>query len=76
MVDFRTADIYRCVIDLSQLEKEKTHELWQELDCGQGSLHMLITLSATARTMLLDNVPTTNGVTHAAPEVEKFVSTI
>ncbi|XP_035429249.2 multiple C2 and transmembrane domain-containing protein isoform X2 [Spodoptera frugiperda] len=62
----------RCVIDLSQLEKEKTHELWQELDCGQGSLHMLITLSATARTMLLDNVPTTNGVTHAAPEVEKF----
>ncbi|KAH9634069.1 hypothetical protein HF086_001271 [Spodoptera exigua] len=62
----------RCVIDLSQLEKEKTHELWQELDCGQGSLHMLITLSATARTMLLDNVPTTNSVTHAVPEVEKY----
>ncbi|KAJ8734009.1 hypothetical protein PYW07_014560 [Mythimna separata] len=62
----------RCVIDLSQLEKEKTHELWQELECGQGSLHMLVTLSGTARTMPLDNVPTTNGVHHVTPEEEKF----
>ncbi|XP_075982654.1 multiple C2 and transmembrane domain-containing protein-like isoform X2 [Anticarsia gemmatalis] len=62
----------RCVIDLSQLEKEKTHELWQELECGQGSLHMLITLSATARVMPLDSVPTTNGVQHVTPAEEKF----
>lgn len=62
----------RCVIDLSQLEKEKTHELWQELECGQGSIHLLITLSATARVMPLDNVPTTTAVQHATPEGDKF----
>lgn len=62
----------RCVIDLSQLEKEKTHELWQKLERGQGSVHMLITLSGTAGTMPLDNVPTTNDVHHLTPAVEKF----
>ncbi|XP_049887338.1 multiple C2 and transmembrane domain-containing protein-like isoform X2 [Pectinophora gossypiella] len=56
----------RCSIDLSQLEKEKTHDLWQELECGYGSVHMLVTLSATARNMQVDNVPTTNGISHAA----------
>ncbi|XP_026727345.1 multiple C2 and transmembrane domain-containing protein-like isoform X3 [Trichoplusia ni] len=62
----------RCVIDLSQLEKEKTHELWQDLECGQGSIHLLITMSGSARTIPLDNVPTTNGVHHMSPEEEKF----
>ncbi|KAJ2946384.1 hypothetical protein O0L34_g12422 [Tuta absoluta] len=54
----------RCTIDLSQLEKEKTHELWPELECGYGSIHLLVTLSATARTVHVDNVPTTNEKQH------------
>ncbi|CAB3248445.1 unnamed protein product [Arctia plantaginis] len=62
----------RCTIDLSQLEKEKTHELWQELECGQGSLHLLITLNGTTRNMPIDNVPTTNGVRHTLPAEDKY----
>ncbi|KAI5634767.1 c2 domain-containing protein [Phthorimaea operculella] len=54
----------RCTIDLSQLEKEKTHELWPELECGYGSIHLLVTLSATGRTLPVDNVPTTNEKHH------------
>lgn len=65
----------RCTIDLSQLEKEKTHELWQQLECGQGSLHLLITLNSIPRNMQIDNVPTTNGVRHTLPAEEKYVST-
>ncbi|CAG5017854.1 unnamed protein product [Parnassius apollo] len=62
--------IGRCVIDLSHLEREKTHELWQELEYGRGSLHMLITLSGSERCVSTDCVPYTNGVQH--PVDEKF----
>ncbi|XP_045760811.1 multiple C2 and transmembrane domain-containing protein-like isoform X1 [Maniola jurtina] len=62
----------RCVIDLSQLEKEKTHDLWQELDCGFGSVHLLITLSGSDRCIVAENVLTTNGVHHEPPTEEKF----
>ncbi|XP_030032484.1 multiple C2 and transmembrane domain-containing protein isoform X2 [Manduca sexta] len=62
----------RCVIDLCQLEKEKTHDIWQELECGFGSLHMLITLSGTARELTVDNVPTTNGAHHPTPPTEEY----
>lgn len=65
---------YRCNIDLSQLEKEKTHDLWQELEYGYGCLHLLITLNATGLNYVVDSVPTTNGVQHAALPKD-FVST-
>ncbi|KPI93360.1 Multiple C2 and transmembrane domain-containing protein 1 [Papilio xuthus] len=54
----------RCVIDLSQLERERTHELWQELEYGYGSLHMLVTLGGSERCVSTDNLTVANGVTH------------
>ncbi|CAK1548523.1 unnamed protein product [Leptosia nina] len=63
----------RCIIDLSQIEKEKTQELWQELECGYGSLHLLITLSGTDRSIPVDSIPTSNGVRHEAPTDDKFL---
>ncbi|XP_026324294.1 multiple C2 and transmembrane domain-containing protein-like [Hyposmocoma kahamanoa] len=62
----------RCIVDLSQLEKEKTHELWQELECGYGSIHLLVTLSATGNSYVVDSVPTTNGVHQAILPKEDF----
>ncbi|CAH2253332.1 jg967 [Pararge aegeria aegeria] len=65
---------FKCIIDLSQLEKEKTHDLWQELECGFGSVHLLITLSGSERCMVADNVLTltANGTHHEPPTEEKF----
>lgn len=37
----------RCSIDLSQLEREKTHRLWQDLEEGGGSIFLLLTISGT-----------------------------
>ncbi|XP_014360436.2 multiple C2 and transmembrane domain-containing protein isoform X2 [Papilio machaon] len=54
----------RCVIDLSQLERERTHELWQELEYGYGSIHMLVTLGGSERCVSTDNLTLANGVTH------------
>lgn len=33
-----------CVLDLSLLEKERTHEIWQLLDDGYGSIHLSVTV--------------------------------
>ncbi|CAB3248444.1 unnamed protein product [Arctia plantaginis] len=33
-----------CVLDLSNLEKERTHDIWQQLDENYGSLHLSITI--------------------------------
>ncbi|XP_014360440.2 multiple C2 and transmembrane domain-containing protein 1 [Papilio machaon] len=33
-----------CVLDLSKLEKERTHDVWQELDDGYGSVHLSVTM--------------------------------
>ncbi|CAH2099869.1 unnamed protein product [Euphydryas editha] len=62
----------RCIIDLSQLEKEKTHDLWQELDCGFGSVHLLITLSGSERCSSTENI-LTNGVQHETPKEDNFI---
>ncbi|XP_067136753.1 multiple C2 and transmembrane domain-containing protein-like isoform X5 [Centruroides vittatus] len=35
----------RCTIDLSSLTPEKTHNIWQELEDGAGSIYLLITIS-------------------------------
>ncbi|KAJ8734804.1 hypothetical protein PYW08_014054 [Mythimna loreyi] len=33
-----------CVIDLSTRERERTHDIWQDLDEGYGSVHLSVTL--------------------------------
>ncbi|GBP88384.1 Multiple C2 and transmembrane domain-containing protein 1 [Eumeta japonica] len=38
-----------CVINLTNLETEKTHDIWQPLDDEFGSLHLLITVCGTRR---------------------------
>ncbi|XP_050310849.1 multiple C2 and transmembrane domain-containing protein isoform X4 [Anthonomus grandis grandis] len=45
----RTKDDYigRCVINLMDMEREKTYNIWQELEDGAGSLHLLLTISGT-----------------------------
>ncbi|XP_071444418.1 multiple C2 and transmembrane domain-containing protein isoform X1 [Hetaerina americana] len=47
--DSRTKDDFmgRCVIDLSKLEREKTHRIWKDLQEGSGSLFLLLTISGT-----------------------------
>ncbi|CAH2068633.1 unnamed protein product, partial [Iphiclides podalirius] len=62
----------RCVIDLAQLERERTHELWQELEYGHGSLHLLVTLSGSESSATVDSVPTTNSVQHIATADDKY----
>ncbi|XP_063891058.1 multiple C2 and transmembrane domain-containing protein isoform X1 [Helicoverpa armigera] len=36
-----------CVIDLSSRERERTHDIWQDLDEGYGSVHLSITMCST-----------------------------
>ncbi|XP_030749766.1 multiple C2 and transmembrane domain-containing protein isoform X2 [Sitophilus oryzae] len=45
----RTRDDYigRCVINLMEMERERTYNLWQELEDGAGVLHLLLTISGT-----------------------------
>ncbi|XP_076267814.1 multiple C2 domain and transmembrane region protein isoform X5 [Rhynchophorus ferrugineus] len=45
----RTKDDYigRCVINLMEMERERTYNLWQELEDGAGHLHLLLTISGT-----------------------------
>ncbi|CAG5017849.1 unnamed protein product [Parnassius apollo] len=35
---------FSCVLDLSTLEKERTHEIWQQLDDGYGFIHLSLTM--------------------------------
>ncbi|XP_077295551.1 multiple C2 domain and transmembrane region protein [Arctopsyche grandis] len=37
----------RCVIDLSLLEREKTHNIWKNLEDGNGQVFLLLTISGT-----------------------------
>ncbi len=36
---------FRCSLDLSTLEVEVTHEVWLDIEDGDGRLFLLITLS-------------------------------
>ncbi|XP_072946492.1 multiple C2 and transmembrane domain-containing protein isoform X5 [Epargyreus clarus] len=49
--DKQTKDDFlgRCTIDLSQLEREKTHSIWQELEDGNGQIFLLLTISGTTQ---------------------------
>ncbi|XP_068895098.1 multiple C2 and transmembrane domain-containing protein isoform X4 [Tenebrio molitor] len=50
--------IGRCVIDLTRLEREKTHSLWQQLEDGAGSLHLLLTISGTTASETISDLTT------------------
>lgn len=50
--------IGRCLIDLSQLERETTHSLWQELEDGAGTLHLLLTISGTTASETISDLST------------------
>lgn len=39
----------RCSIDLSSLEPETTHSVWQQLEDGAGSLFLLLTISGSTQ---------------------------
>ncbi|KAF4518390.1 hypothetical protein B566_EDAN010482 [Ephemera danica] len=47
--DTRSKDDFmgKCSIDLSKLERERTHRIWQELEDGAGALFLLLTISGT-----------------------------
>jgi hypothetical protein len=49
---------FRCSLDLSTLEPEKTHELWLDLEDGAGKIFLLVTISGKSEgTDLLEQVP-------------------
>ncbi|CAH0747361.1 unnamed protein product [Diatraea saccharalis] len=62
----------RCTIDLSRLEREKTQDLWLELECGYGSLHLLVTVNGSGQMPPTDAIPTTNSIHRATLEKEDF----
>ncbi|VVC87850.1 unnamed protein product [Leptidea sinapis] len=49
--DKQTKDDFlgRCTIDLSKLEREKTHSIWQDLEEGNGQIFLLLTISGTTQ---------------------------
>ncbi|CAH2098186.1 unnamed protein product [Euphydryas editha] len=49
--DKQTKDDFlgRCTIDLSRLEREKTHNIWQDLEDGNGQIFLLLTISGTTQ---------------------------
>ncbi|CAB3237903.1 unnamed protein product [Arctia plantaginis] len=49
--DKQTKDDFlgRCSIDLSQLEREKTHNMWKDLEDGNGQIFLLLTISGTTQ---------------------------
>ncbi|XP_072389196.1 multiple C2 and transmembrane domain-containing protein isoform X2 [Diabrotica undecimpunctata] len=50
--------IGRCVIDLTNFEREKTHSIWKELEEGAGSLHLLLTISGTTASETISDLTT------------------
>ncbi|XP_075985973.1 multiple C2 domain and transmembrane region protein isoform X7 [Anticarsia gemmatalis] len=49
--DKQTKDDFlgRCAIDLSKLEREKTHNIWKDLEDGNGQIFLLLTISGTTQ---------------------------
>ncbi|KAJ8977441.1 hypothetical protein NQ317_018636, partial [Molorchus minor] len=58
--DSRSRDDYmgRSVISLSELDRERTYSLWQELEDGAGSLHLLLTISGTTASETISDLTT------------------
>lgn len=40
------------------LERERTHSIWQELEDGAGSLHLLLTISGTTASETISDLTT------------------
>ncbi|XP_030040567.2 multiple C2 and transmembrane domain-containing protein isoform X5 [Manduca sexta] len=49
--DKQTKDDFlgKCTIDLSTLEREKTHSIWKDLEDGNGQIFLLLTISGTTQ---------------------------
>lgn len=49
--DKQTKDDFlgKCTIDLSRLEREKTHSIWKDLEDGNGQIFLLLTISGTTQ---------------------------
>ncbi|XP_047036740.1 multiple C2 and transmembrane domain-containing protein isoform X4 [Helicoverpa zea] len=49
--DKQTKDDFlgKCAIDLSRLEREKTHNIWKDLEDGNGQIFLLLTISGTTQ---------------------------
>lgn len=41
----------RCIIDLNEFEREKTHAIWKDLPNSKGSIFLLLTISGTTETI-------------------------
>ncbi|XP_071053382.1 multiple C2 and transmembrane domain-containing protein isoform X3 [Onthophagus taurus] len=50
--------IGRIVIDLMDLEREKTHSIWTKLEDGAGSIHLLLTISGTTASETISDLTT------------------
>ncbi|GLH08267.1 Multiple C2 and transmembrane domain-containing protein [Gryllus bimaculatus] len=48
----------RCTINLSELEREKTHRIWQDLEEGAGSIFLLLTISGTTASETISDLTT------------------
>ena len=42
-------NVFRVSLDLRKLSKEVTHNLWREVEEGEGLLNFLITITATTK---------------------------
>ena len=39
----------RIIVDLNELPKEQTVNIWKDVEDGKGRMHLLVTVSATTR---------------------------
>ncbi|XP_076054770.1 multiple C2 domain and transmembrane region protein isoform X2 [Oratosquilla oratoria] len=58
--DARTKDDFmgRCNLELSQFEREQTHQIWAELEDGAGSIFLLFTISGTTSAETISDLHT------------------
>ena len=49
---------YRCMVDLVNMDREKTHSIKCKLDDGAGSLHFLLTISGTTASETISDLTT------------------
>lgn len=46
---YLSTNYFRCLIDLSKLQREKTHNIWADLEDGNGQIFLLLTISGTTQ---------------------------
>jgi hypothetical protein len=46
---YHNSSLLRVAIDLEDLSKEVTHNLWRAVEGGEGRVHVLVTVTATTR---------------------------